>query len=36
MSGESAELVVAVDNRINHSTLPVGNEEEPHLWEQTM
>lgn len=26
-AGESAELVVAVDNRINHSTLPVGNEE---------
>lgn len=24
--GSSAELVVAVDNRVNHSTLPVGNE----------
>ena len=25
--GEEAELIVAVDNRINHSTLPMGNEE---------
>ena len=24
--GETAELVVAADNRVNHSTLPVGNE----------
>lgn len=25
--GKEAELIVAVDNRINHSTLPMGNEE---------
>lgn len=25
-AGSSAELMVAVDNRVNHSTLPVGNE----------
>lgn len=25
-AGSSAELLVAVDNRVNHSTLPVGNE----------
>ena len=25
-SGKEAELIVAVDNRINHSTLPMGNE----------
>lgn len=35
-AGESAELVVAVDNRINHSTLPVGNEEGTSFMEQTM
>ena len=25
-AGEEAELIVAVDNKVNHSTLPVGNE----------